>query len=214
MSLKHPATVPQHWRGLWRRIALERADGTGDTATLVLWLQTDTLYADLRIPADRPAVRTFEPALAAQEGFAGHLETQGDVACWVRRIDYRPLGVPDVGRLSRARRVMVEHGVHDDYVEHWWLEAPGDDTAVLVNTANAVAVRAGDHLILARERRRAVPADLTAAVRTERDLSALLDCEISYAQRDGAGWRIVHSTLPWREGVHLAAQDLHDDGQS
>ena len=202
-SLTTPFPVRQEWRGLWRRVAYERADGSGDAASLVLWLQTETLYVDIRIPADRPRVEAFHPALAAQEGFAGHLSEDGDVATWHRRIDYRPRATPDEGRLTRNRRMLVEHGVHDPYVEHWWLEVPGEVTEVLSNRADAIAVRAGDHLMLARERRPAPSGDLAG------DLAACLDCEISYALRDGEGWRIVHSTLPWREGSRLAARDLH-----
>jgi len=208
MILWREDPVPQRWRGLWRRLALERADGSGDTTSLVLWLQTDSLFVDLRIPISRAHAETFNPALAAQEGFAGRLFHSGTQARWDRRIDFAPTGLPDEGRLRRARRMLVEHGLHENYVEHWWLDAPGDETAVIADTSTTIAVRAGDNLMFAQERRPRAPSELTSAVAVEADLRPLLDCEISYARRDGATWRIAHSTLPWREGVAITAQEL------
>jgi len=40
-------------------------------------------------------------------------------------------------------------------------------------------------------------------------LLAYLDCELSHGVVHGGGvpWQIEHSTLPWREGTHLAFVD-------
>lgn len=225
-------TVPPEWQGLWRRLALERPDGSGDTASLVLWLQTGTLYADIRLPPHRPdftgvggfADLTFAQTtyLAAQEGFAGALHARGRRAHWRRRIDFAPLaGPPDEGRLVRSRRMLVETGVHADYVEHWWQEDPAGaaDTGVLHDTARCIAVRSGRHLLIAVDRRPAPPrpgglADAVAAA-SPGGLAALLDCEVSLAAREPDGWRITHSTLPWREGRLVdPARDLHACGQA
>ena len=113
MTLEHllsPAApaVSLDRRGLWRRLALERGDGTGDIETFVVWLQTGSLYADLRIPAGRPDFAgvthldevSAEAAtwLARQEGFAGPLHLDDDDAHWIRDIDFAPLaGPPDEG---------------------------------------------------------------------------------------------------------------------
>ena len=169
--------VPPEWRGLWRRLALQRSDGTTDTTSLVLWIQTERAYVDLRIPLDRNGT----------EGFAGHLDHAGQNARWIRTIDCAPTGQPDEGHLTRERRIMTEHGLHDPYIEHWWLE----DTATpetLTDTATHITVRAGNHLLLARTQN--------------------ATCEVSHAQRVADGWRIQNSTLPCREGALLAAQDL------
>lgn len=201
--------VPPEWRGLWRRLALERADGTADTDSLVLWLQTDSWFVDLRIPADRHCKAHFVTDHARQEGFAGRLHHAGNTARWERTVDFRPLGQPDEGTLRRDRRMMTEYGLHDPYVEHWWLEADGE-TETLVATDKAVAVRVADHLMIAVERRPAAPSErLLSAVRTADDLTPLLDCEISHAIREPGGWRIAASTLPWREGAALSARELH-----
>ena len=208
--------VPVPWHGLWRRLALERPDGSGDTTTLVLWLQTATLYADLRIPADRPSfvgVTGFAELdaaqcdwLARQQAFAGRLHADGDRAHWARRIDLAPLaGPPDEGHLIRDRRMLVEHGVHADYVEHWWCEIDAP-TTVAIDRPAALLVRAGATFMLAVDRRPAPPAPgaLAAAVGGAKDAAsraALLDCEVSFGHAEGRGYRIVHSTLPWREGA-------------
>lgn len=214
MSRWRADPVPMRWRGLWRRLALEHPDATGDTETLVLWLQTDSLFVDLRIPPGRPDAPDFHPELARQEGFAGRLLYDGTKARWERRIDFAPTGKPDEGRLRRARRMLVEHGLHEDYVEHWWLEAPGADTEVVLDTPSAVAVRAGDHLMLALERRPQAPADLVAGIDGVRDVRPLLDCEVCHARREGEGWRIRASTLPWREGIVITARELQDRARS
>lgn len=214
-------SVSAEWRGLWRRLAIETPDGGGDTETLVLWLQTATFYADIRIPAGGPdlsGVSGFAdlPAegaafLARQEGFAGRLHAAPPDARWDRTIDFSPLaGPPDEGRLARAGRMMVEHGRHVAYTEHWWQDTPetAGDTEVLVDEPRRIAVRAGPVLMLAQERRPAPPprgalARLVAAAAPD-DWPALLDCEISLAHREGTEWRIAHSTLPWREGAALS----------
>lgn len=209
--------VPETLRGIWRRLALERADGSGDTETLVVWLQGAALFADIRVPAARlPEVTGFEAldevqalAIARQEGFAGRLQWREGACAWRRAIDFRPLGVLDEGAVRRERRMLVETGLHADYVEHWWQEAQG--TPVVEERFDAARknlfVRIGDTAILARDRRAAPPgADLPEQVsraaqnRDAAVLRALLDCEISLLRRTGEVWTVQRSTLPWREG--------------
>jgi len=95
--------------GLWRRILLLEADGTRDTSTDVLWLQGGTAYVDSR-------------------GFAGRLHQRDDVFEWHRDIDLLPpSGAPDAGRMRWDGGILVETGVHSDYVEHWVRETTEDD---------------------------------------------------------------------------------------
>lgn len=169
--------VPPEWRGLWRRLALQRSDGTMDTKSFVFWIQTERAYVDLRIPLDRNDI----------QGFAGHLDHAGQNACWIRTIDYAPTGQPDEGHLTRERRMMIEHGLHDPYIEHWWLEET-DTPETLADSPTKITVRVGDHL-------------LTADAKHS-------PCEISYARYAPGGWRIEKSTQLSREGVYLTAQDL------
>jgi hypothetical protein len=87
--------------GLWRRSLLIDADGTHDTGGGVSWLQGITAYVDSR-------------------GFAGHLHQSGNVFQWHRDIDLEPPGpFPDTGTMHWDGEVLVETGVHADYVEHW-----------------------------------------------------------------------------------------------
>ena len=47
-------TVPAHMLGCWRRRYIRFEDGTEDTSTRVIWLQTPSGLADMRISAERP----------------------------------------------------------------------------------------------------------------------------------------------------------------
>lgn len=87
--------------GLWRRTLLLEADGSRDTGTDVTWLQGISAYVDSR-------------------GFAGALTQSGDVFQWHRTVDLEPPGLhPDAGSMRWHDGVLVETGVHTDYVEHW-----------------------------------------------------------------------------------------------
>ncbi|SEH87473.1 hypothetical protein SAMN04489835_5150 [Mycolicibacterium rutilum] len=87
--------------GLWRRILLVEADGSRDTSTDIVWLQGITCYVDSR-------------------GFAGRLSRHDDIFEWHRAIDLLPpSGTPDVGRMHWEADILVETGVHADYIEHW-----------------------------------------------------------------------------------------------
>ena len=87
--------------GLWQRTLLIEADGSRDTGTDVMWLQGISAYVDSR-------------------GFAGRLHQLGDVFEWRRDVDLEPPGpLPDAGSMRWDGDVLVETGVHADYVEHW-----------------------------------------------------------------------------------------------
>lgn len=115
--------------GLWRRTLLIEADGTRDARPGVLWLQGLTAYVDSR-------------------GFAGTLEQDGDVFRWHRAVDTQPPGpFPDAGLMSTQGEILVETGVHEDYVEHWVRDpGPVSPTGALFlvgGGAQALLVRAG-----------------------------------------------------------------------
>ena len=91
--------------GLWRRTLLIDADGSRDTGGDVRWLQGITAYVDSR-------------------GFAGPLHQRGNVFEWHRDVDLEPPGpFPDAGAMHWDGDVLVETGVHEDYVEHWVRDA-------------------------------------------------------------------------------------------
>jgi hypothetical protein len=170
--------------GLWRRTLLIDADGSRDTTTDVRWLQGLTAFVDLRRPVP--------PDPAAQDGFAGRLQQHDDVFEWTRFVGLRPAGEhPDAGRMRWDGDVLVETGVHDDYVEHWVLEpAAGPCWALNLfdpDSGEALLLRVGEHFGWAQ---RGSPK--TAGVD-----------EISMGFV-GATWEITDSSDSSRHGVDLA----------
>jgi hypothetical protein len=117
--------------GLWRRSLLIEADGTRDTGGGVSWLQGISAYVDSR-------------------GFAGRLQQDDNVFEWHRDVDLEPPGpFPDAGEMRWEDGVLVETGVHADYVEHWVREE-GTTSPVgalflrAPDGANALLLRVGD----------------------------------------------------------------------
>lgn len=227
--------VPPEVRGVWRRVELSAPNGVLDVTTEVVWLQTRRLYADIRIPADRPArpgAVSFDAysedelvRLAAMEGFAGALHVDRDICLWRRDLDFQPPSpVPDEARFVRDGATLTELGVHAEYTEVWIQEA--GDTAHLaafvgVESREEMLVIAGDHFIEIVPRAVPLPVgqDLAAIVR--RDLAdgrrslanERLDMRIAYGRIAGAGqpWRILRSTLPWLEGLGLFPEGARFD---
>ena len=201
---------------MWRRRLLIEDDGSRDADTIVWWLQTGQLFADIRLSADRTALAGATcfadldaaglSCLARQEGFAGILEWTNQACAWRRVIDFRPLpGPPDEGWMEEAEPgLIIERGIHRGYLEEWVQSARDGDAMrewIWHDGWNGTTVlRLGDDFILAEDRRPSTPepasfeTEVMAAIGDEAALSALLDCEISY------GWRIALSTIPWREG--------------
>jgi hypothetical protein len=215
--------VPARYRGVWTRTLLQ-APGLRDTDTSVFWLQTARWHADIRIPAGRPAftgVYRLEDCsdvqlqwLARQQGFAGitRVDTEGEkeVCQWDRVVDYQPLQeVPDAGLMRFEDGMLIETGIHAEYLEHWHL-LPGssghggmlernDDTGHFI-------ILAGDYAIHVRARAdECKPPSKRVPYRSE--LIAWLDFELSLAQRiKGDDWLISRSTLPWQEGRRFRLQ--------
>jgi hypothetical protein len=132
--------------GLWRRTLLIGPDGTRDDTPGVLWLQGPTAYVDTR-------------------GFAGRLHQNGEVFEWHRAVDVQPPGpFPDAGRMHWDGDVLVESGVHEDYVEHWvrdpgerspagalFLAGPDGAPALLVRVGGLVGWADGAGVIIGAE---------------------------------------------------------------
>lgn len=212
--------VPPEYVGLWRRESIE-IDGEWDTSTRVYWLQTGSLYADIRIPAGRPAfdgIRSLDECspeqlrwLAGQEGFAGCLHVDGETCRWERALDYQPPGLPDIGRMRfHDGGIATEDGVLAEYREQWRRIAPGPHrlAVTLDGGRPGLVVAVGDWFMAALGRERPLTVDsqwddagLGNAPRT----AELLDCELSLGRIGGGSvpWEITLSTLPFREGEPL-----------
>ena len=215
-------TIPGVYQGLWRRRVLETPEGV-DRDTAVYWLQTNLLYADIRIPAGRR--RRLRPAnafglLARQQGFAGVLEVEGDVLHWRRWLDFQPPGALDIGRVRFEGDVLIEEGVNAEYREEWErLCPPGDDRLALSleieHYSNGcplkragVLVAIDGYFMFALARRSALPAamDLAALMDGGRyspeARRGFLDCGIEFGLRHADGhWEVRLSTLPHHEGL-------------
>ncbi len=106
--------VPDWACGVWRR-AFGRYPGRKDTSTEVIWIQTPTLYADIRVAApDDPSPD------ARDEGFAGWLDVAGQVCTWHRPVDLhpRPEG-GDKGAMFLDGDAMIEVGLLANYMEEY-----------------------------------------------------------------------------------------------
>ena len=223
------APVPARYRGLWRRTLLQ-AGGLRDTGSTVYWLQTENWHADIRIPAGRPSFagvtslaqcsRAQQLFLAGQQGFHGLTEVdtgaQPDICRWHRLADFQPpASSPDAGALRLDGELLVETGLHDDYLEHWErLPGSDQDTMVLAHDASndTLLLRAGGWAMRVAPRRACWPAGLAAGTSLEAVMAAgdaqataLLDFEISLAKITDIGWTVRHSTLPWLEGSVMLA---------
>ena len=228
--------LPSWFLGVWTREWIREAGVTSNTIT-VRFLQTPTLFGDLRIPSKRPRFPQARAladltdqelaALFDQQGFFAYTTIEGNIATWHHEIDYQPPdGEDDIGRLERVGvSSMYEHALDDSYTEHWWSLTSGDARflAVRVTKLDHAAQRldrvllvAGDHFVYARNRSKDLPrarslADLIAKSHATRDLVLdYLDCELSHGYVRGAKlpWEVVTSTLPWREGTHLELADM------
>ncbi len=221
------ATLPPWFPGVWTREWIDRR-GTRSDLFDVSFLQTPTLFADMRIPRDRPSFShatsfadlsdTDLLALAKQRGFTGITTVAGDLATWHHEIDFQPPdGTPDIGRLERIGDVrMYEHATDGSYTESWRSLSDGSQSFVVIRVEHLSRLArtllvAGDHFLYVRNRPTDLPVaesldSLIASAHGKRaTIIEYLDCELSSGRvRSGAvPWEIERSTLPWREGKHL-----------
>ncbi|MBS9373161.1 hypothetical protein [Rhodococcus sp. B50] len=207
----------------FERTLLARPDAEPDTTTRVTWLQGERLYCDLRRPASLPTITAPTltdmgiddlVALATQDGFAGRLLDRGDHVEWERVVSFHPLGpTPDAGSLAVLDAdTLVEHGVFEDYTEHWSIVdvSPDVEEHLLEDPdtgTTAVLVRVGDTFAFARGRDRTIGSEPLIeqihGVATLSEARALVDCEISVGHVRDSRWIITASTLPYRVGDAL-----------
>lgn len=200
--------VPDWLVGVWRRRLIAFPDGREDRTTTVLWLQTRSTFADIRLPQEslalqrltRPALPAEAlPILARQDGFAGHTTLEGDLCTWHRRISYRPPGpTPDAGRLRMEAGLLIEEGVHAVYREDWERLDDGAEGTM------AFAGEGGPPRLLVLVGRHFIRIEALEAVSCEPG------CVIDYGQITAGAWRIALSTEPDRAG---GAFGLQPDGE-
>ncbi len=223
------AHVPPELTGLWRREVITTPKGYRDETTRVLWLQTRSWYADIRVKADRP---TREGAtgfadytdaeliqMAGVQGFSGELTATGDVCLWRRDLDYQPPNDSvDEATFAVNDGVMIEDGIQSEYQEIWRQEAPGATPLMaykLAGAAKGLLVIAGEYFMEIRDRATPLaPAEsLTAYVtetlgKGERDAAiAALSMRICHGRVAGASRQVTLSSYPWLEGTDLGPVD-------
>lgn len=179
-------TVPARLLGCWYRRYIRFADGTEDTSTRVIWVQTLSGVGDIRVSATRPDLRSrggledcsIEEllALAEQDCFCGVTLFDAKAkpfptASWPREsylFRFQPvITFPEPGWMEwlEGGTCMIERAPSGAYVEDWRLQ-PGSQKfgAHLVQrdapSATCLYV-AGDHAIFARNRSELLPGDKT-----------------------------------------------------
>jgi hypothetical protein len=169
--------------GCWRRAWIEFADGTRDDTTTVVWLQTESLMADVRIAGDRPDLsdrsglhecsdddlRVIASA-DASSGFTecGPIEADADglasaTASWHTRghgVNFQPVSAfPEPGLMSwnEDASVMIERAPSGAYVEEWRLVPGSRDLLTVVRADDETTYRAGPVAVFVRDRSIAIP---------------------------------------------------------
>ena len=151
-------TVPDWLIGVWKRLSIEEG-GNRDTTTQVIWIQTSSGFADIRIPASRTAIepiaryshqddskyvdqnnldddltslnRQQAELLCQQEGFAGITQFTNGLCEWQRALDYTPFtGELDRGTLHWEGDILIEIGPDGAYKEEWQRIATGPTTTM------------------------------------------------------------------------------------
>ncbi|MEM1149126.1 MAG: hypothetical protein AAGI03_01005 [Pseudomonadota bacterium] len=209
--------VQGHWARRWIK-----APGFEDHSTRVHWAQVGSLYADVRIPSDRPALGSAT-SLAAMpsvalvefckaEGFAGTTSLSGDSCTWHREVNFH--GAPDgedVGQISFDENGdMIEAGVLSDYTELWAHSSAPHSTAFRLAGAGFEGILAtvGETFVLAIDRPgRAATKPLIEALCSGglSGIETLFDGIYAMGVWDGANATAKIATQPFSEGTSILA---------
>lgn len=224
------AALPPFLPGVWSRDFIRRRGVLGENLR-VRYLQALGPFGDVRIPSDRASnakVGAFDDltdaqlrVLARQKGFTGHTTFDGRVVTWHHEIDFQPDSSRDASNVSLVDDLhFLETGLDSSFVEQYTRLPLGDGRRFAMRVErngrlDRVLIVVGDWFYFARNRATALPAAasfdalIAAKAPTRAQLIAWLDCELSAGRVSGGvvPWEIQTSTLPWREGRHLAFVD-------
>jgi len=169
--------------GCWRRAWIEFADGRRDDTTVVVWLQTNSLMVDVRVPPGRSDLArrgglddcTIDDmrALATSDASSGFTECgpvttnrhgiRSATAVWHTRghgVNFQPVSAfPEPGLMtwSDDGAVMSEQAPSGAYTEEWRLIPGSRDPLTVTSRGDDVVYRAGDIAVLVRDRTVAIP---------------------------------------------------------
>jgi len=151
--------IPERFQGAWRRVSLTVDGGPPIEPAEVVWVQTASAFADIRVP--RMGFGDLHPAVS----FAGTTRWDEPHLHWRHELDLDPGRPPDddgdVGHIRWDGGDLVESGTFGDdglevpYVEVW-RRMPGSDgpTQHWVSPDGTHRfVRAGDHAITVADER-------------------------------------------------------------
>lgn len=181
-------TVPEQMIGCWKRHSITFPNGAVDRETRVIWLQTASGVADIRISAERPDLRHREGfesctkeellALAEQDCFCATTLFDPTVkpypmAIWPPELDifrFQPVAsFPEPGWLEWRddETVMLEYAPSGAYEEDWrLLETEPEVSIHLVKSGAGISdclYVTGNHAIRARGRRHSIAQKLPLA---------------------------------------------------
>jgi hypothetical protein len=169
--------------GCWRRSWIRFADGTTDRTSQVIWLQTESMLVDVRIPGDRPDLSTrrgfadcsFDDlaALARTDASSGYTEcgavspgadgSRTATACWHTRghgVNYQPVSAfpePGIMTWSEDGMTMIEEAPSGAYTEEWRLVPHSREPLSVAPHGAGQLYRAGGVAVFVRDRAVAIP---------------------------------------------------------
>ena len=176
-------TVPDLMFGCWRRAWIEFSDGRRDDTSTVVWLQTPSAMADVRVAADRLDVVdraglhecTLDElrSIASSDSSSGYTEcgpivfgadgVRSTTASWHTRghgVNFQPVSAfPEPGLMtwSDDGTVMIERAPSGAYVEEWRLVPGSRDPLTVRQVGNDLVYRAGDVAVFVRDRPVPIP---------------------------------------------------------
>ena len=156
-------SVPAWTLGCFRRRSITFFNADSDDATLVLWLQSRGLTADLRLAADRPRPASFE---ALSDLSLHELSRLAEVEGGVATTRFEPVAVsgvelsgtmhwhdwtafqvhakwPEPGNLRRVGDCLIECAPSGAYVEDWRLQPGGDGPLIGLTLLEERDVKSG-----------------------------------------------------------------------
>lgn len=166
--------------------------------------------------------------LANQQGFAGITQVtsftanSSDICQWHREMDFQPqTEARDIGKMVFTdANTVIETGIDETYLEVWrrlensqqpsWFKFTTGKNYKGIETP-AYLMRAGNFVAYSRQRQFALPksASLFNAIEDSKpqrkQLLDWLDLEISFGEMlDDKHWKILHSTLPFKEQLTVS----------
>lgn len=185
MSAARSDAIPSHFTGAWRRRSIALDGGEPHEPATVVWVQSSSDYADVRVPVDG----VDEPPMS----FAGRVRWDGWCLRWSHEIDLddRP-GDEDVGRVWFEEGLLFEAGTFQlpdgprRYVEVWERQPGSDGTRLALRREDGHGrlVQAGDHALTIVDQR-----PLGGAYRA------------CYRVRGDGGWTLAAALGPDAEGL-------------